>query len=162
VKLAESDGYVKFLPRLEKQSIYHYISRENAIAEYTQIDPTHPSSLLYTKNKRGEMVLVGAMYGAPADMTPDELDARLPIGIAHWHEHVNFCGPQPSAIRDGTARVDGPTVAKWLSITSEQQCEAVGGRFVPRLFGWMAHVYLFAGNDPKTIWGEGHSSMHMH
>ena len=37
------------------------------------------------------------------------------------------------------------------------------GRFVPRLFGWMAHVYLFAGDDPAAIWGgEARDHMHVH
>jgi hypothetical protein len=29
-------------------------------------------------------------------------------------------------------------------------------------FGWMAHVYLFAGDDPKVIWGEEHATMDVH
>jgi hypothetical protein len=30
------------------------------------------------------------------------------------------------------------------------------------MFGWMAHVYMFASDDPKVIWGEGHGSMDVH
>jgi hypothetical protein len=26
----------------------------------------------------------------------------------------------------------------------------------------MAHVYLFAGDDPRTIWGDDHGSMDVH
>ena len=44
-----------------------------------------------------------------------------------------------------------------------QTSPAAGGRFVPRLFGWMAHVYMFGGDDPLTIWGGEHADhMHMH
>jgi hypothetical protein len=52
--------------------------------------------------------------------------------------------------------------ARWLAINTRQACTAAGGRFVPRIFGWMAHVYLFAGDDPKVIWGEEHTSMDVH
>jgi len=37
----------------------------------------------------------------------------------------------------------------------------VGGRFVPRLFGWMMHVMAFESDDPKVIWGEGAEHDHM-
>ena len=33
-------------------------------------------------------------------------------------------------------------------IATAEACEAVGGRFRPRLFGWMVHVMAFAGVDP--------------
>ena len=161
VAAAERDGYVKFLPWLAEQSIYHYNSIPNVLATITAFDVTRPSSLLYEKGAKGEMVLVGAMYTALPSATPDDLDARLPLGVAHWHEHVNFCGPTPESVRAGTAKVDGPSLARWLAITTREECVAAGGRFVPRLFGWMAHVNLFAGDDPKVIWG-GHGRDHMH
>ena len=39
----------------------------------------------------------------------------------------------------------------------------MGGRFVPRIFGWMVHAEVFAGDDPAAIWGgdehgHGHGS----
>ena len=161
VAVAEHEGYVKFLPWLEEQDVYHYNNIQNVFSSISAFDATKPSSLLYRK-VNGTLVLIGAMYTALPGATLDELDARLPLGVAHWHEHVNFCGPQLAAVRDSKV-VDGLAVARWLAITSRADCTAAGGRFVPRLFGWMAHVYMFGGNDPLTIWGGEHADhMHMH
>lgn len=163
VKVAEGDGYVKFLPWLEDQAIYHYNNIGNAMATFSAFDATKPVSLLYKKDQHGDLKLVGAMYNAPPNATPADLDARLPTSIAHWHEHVNFCAANPDSVRAGVVKPDAATAAKWLKITTREECTAVGGRFVPRIFGWMAHVYLFAGDDPNTIWGgEDHGSMDVH
>jgi hypothetical protein len=163
VKAAERDGYVKFLPWLENQAIYHYNNIGNALATMAGFDATRPVSLLYKKDDHGELKLVGAMYSAPPNATPADLDTRLPTSIAHWHEHVDFCAASPDSVRAGVVKPDAATAAKWLKITTREECAAVGGRFVPRIFGWMAHVYLFAGDDPKTIWGgDDHGSMDVH
>jgi hypothetical protein len=161
VAVAEQEGYVKFLPWLEEQDIYHYNNIQNVFTSISAFDPTKPSSLLY-RRENGKLILVGAMYTALPGSTPDDLDARLPLGVAHWHEHVNFCGPRAQAVRDAK-QIDGAEVAKWLTITTREDCNAAGGQFVPRLFGWMAHVYMFGGDDPLTIWGGEHADhMHMH
>jgi hypothetical protein len=162
VALAEHDGYVEFMPWLENQAIYHYNNVANVLGTLGSFDATRPVSLLYKKDAAGKMQLVGAMYSAVPSATPADLDARLPTSIAHWHEHVDFCGPQPDSVRAGTQKVDGPSTARWLKITTREECAAAGGRFVPRLFGWMAHVYLFGGDDPSVIWGGEHGSMDMH
>ncbi len=172
VAAAERDGYVRFLPWLDDQDIYHYNNLQNVFESLSDFDATRPASLLYRKRK-GKLELVGAMYVAVPGSTPADLDARLPLGVAHWHEHVNFCGPRPDSVRaaarrvDGTpvVKVDGAAVARWLRITTPEACATAGGVFVPRLFGWMAHVYLFGGNDPRTIWGDAHADhmrMRMH
>ncbi|MEP6690887.1 MAG: hypothetical protein ABJD07_07010 [Gemmatimonadaceae bacterium] len=161
VAVAEAEGYRKFLPRVAEQPIYHYNNIQNAIAGYSRFDATKPVSLLYRKGPRGELVLVGVMYSAPPSATAEEIDGRLPLGVAHWHEHINFCGPTLEAYQNGSAATDGASTAKWLRITSREECTAAGGRFVPRLFGWMTHAYIFAGDDPKQIWG-GEGKQHMH
>jgi hypothetical protein len=162
VKTAEADGYVKFLPFVENQIVYHYNHMGNAMSILGGFDATKPVSLLYKKDTKGTMKLVGAMYNAMPNATPQELDAKLPMSIAHWHEHVDFCAASPDSVRAGVIKPDAATAAKWLKITTRDECTAVGGRFIPRVFGWMAHVYLFAGDDPKVIWGEGHGSMDVH
>src|SRR5205823_638767 len=96
------------------------------------------------------------------NVTSAELDSRLPTSVAHWHEHVDFCSASLDSIKSGAVKADAPTTAKFLKINTRQDCSAAGGRFIPRIFGWMAHVYLFAGDDPKVIWGEEHGSMDMH
>ena len=163
VALAEQDGYMRFLPWLEKQDIYHYNNIQNVMATLNTFDATKPVSLLYRKNAAGKFILVGAMYSALPGAPMDELDARVPVSIAHWHEHVNFCGPRPDSARALAAKPDSATLAKWLHITSQEGCSAVGGIFLPRLFGWMAHAYLFGHQDIKTVWGgEEHDHMKMH
>jgi hypothetical protein len=162
VSVAEREGYIKFLPWLEDQPIYHYNNIQNVLASVQQFDATKPVSLLYKKDAAGKMSLVGAMYSSAVGSVED-MDARLPLGIAHWHEHVDFCSPSPDSIRVGAQKLDPASTAKWLAISTREGCNAVGGRFVPRVFGWMAHVYLFADtDDPKVIWGEEHSSMNVH
>lgn len=162
VALAERDGYQRFLPWLEDQDIYHYNNLQNVMATFDAFDATRPVSLLYRKSKSGKLVLVGAMYSALPGAALDELDARLPVSIAHWHEHVNFCGPRPDSLRAGAVRTDSATLAKWLDITSPDKCRAAGGIFLPRLFGWMAHAYLFGKQDIRSVWGgEEHDHMKM-
>ncbi len=66
---------------------------------------------------------------------------------------MNWCLPPAGArerwaeMKDG-ARVFGPR----SPIATREACDAVGGRFVPHLFGWMVHVQAFAGDDPAVIW----------
>jgi hypothetical protein len=157
VKVAERDGYYRNMPWLEDQPIYHYNSMQNSkAAERGEFDPAKPISLLYKKNDRGQLMLVGAMYGTSASAAPDSLDALLPISMAHWHQHVNLCYPSPTVGRYLSGKVDARLVFLMkvlVGITSAAECEAAGGRFVSSEAGWMAHVYMFVGsNDPKAIW----------
>ena len=151
VKLAERDGYYRAMATLEALPIYHYNSLPNFnAASEGNFDLTKPVSLLYQKDAQGQMKLVGAMYAARTGAAPSQLDSLLPISMAHWHEHVNLCYPVRAP------RV-GPAAVFWLklyfSITSASECAAAGGQFVPSDAGWMAHVYMFAGDgDPKVIW----------
>jgi hypothetical protein len=52
------------------------------------------------------------------------------------------------------------------SISTREECEQAGGRFLPHVFGWMIHVYPYE-KDPAAIWAMNtkHDSMdhaHMH
>jgi hypothetical protein len=161
VAAAERDGYERFLPWLAEQSVYHYNNVRHAIAAAARTDLARPSSLLYRKDADGRLRLVGAMYTAPAGATPDELDARLPLGIAHWHKHVDFCGPRIDPRTLASQPTDSATLARWLAIDTREACAAAGGVFLPELFGWMAHVNAFDADTPAEIWG-GHGRDHMH
>ena len=162
VKLAEQDGYQRFLPWLAEQDIYHYNNIQNVMTSVDTFDITRPVSLLYRKNKGGALVLVGAMYSALPGASMNDLDARLPVSVAHWHEHVNFCGPRPDSVRAGVVRTGSATLARWLRITSPDTCRAAGGVFLPRLFGWMTHAYLFGKQDIASVWGGAqHDHMRM-
>jgi hypothetical protein len=160
---ALADGYEIFLPNVP-QPQYHFTRHDyGALAQHT-FDPTKPTSLLYTKTPDGGYKLVGAMYTDRVDAPEDELNQRIPLSIAHWHQHINFCQAPPDTT-DKKAAYFGPTAKFGLlgSITTEVDCKTAGGTFRPHLFGWMVHVYPYE-TDPKKVWSvddddQGHDNM---
>src|SRR6266704_1765206 len=92
VRVAEADGFRQFLPGVP-QPVYHFTNRRWALAEMLRFDPAKTTSLLYRKQPGGTFELVGAMYAAPGRASLDQLDARVPLSVARWHEHVNWCVP---------------------------------------------------------------------
>jgi len=93
---ALADGFQIFLPNLP-QPQYHFTNYRNAFVAQFKFDPTRPTSLLYKKTADG-YELVGAMYTAPRRDSEDQLNERVPLSVARWHKHVNFCLP-PKACR---------------------------------------------------------------
>ncbi|HEX6496427.1 MAG TPA: hypothetical protein VF018_13140 [Acidobacteriaceae bacterium] len=157
---ALADGYVIFLPDVP-QPIYHFTKREYGFEAAFHFDPLKPTSLLYKKTTDGGYKLVGAMYTDRKAASEDELNERIPLSIARWHQHINFC----KAPKGQEAAYFGPDAKFGLrgSITTEEACNAAGGEFRPHLFGWMVHVYPYE-TDPKKIWSvddhdEGHDNM---
>jgi hypothetical protein len=148
VKNAEADGFRPFLPGV-KQTMYHYSSLANAAKAAFTFDAAAPTSLLYEKRPDGSMRLIGAMYTAPARLTEDELDKRIPLSVVQWHLHVNLCLP-PRDRRDEMFRRE-PRFGLQGSITTKEACDAAGGTFLPRIFGWMVHVYPWEGTM-DAIW----------
>ena len=157
---ALADGYRIFLPNLP-QSQYHFTQYDNARNAGTHFDLSKPTSLLYRKTPDGGYRLIGAMYTDRVDATEAELNDRIPLSIARWHQHVNFCrGPVGQL-----SGYLGPNAKFGLlgSISTKEDCDAAGGKFYPHVFGWMMHVYPFE-TDPKKIWStddddEGHDNM---
>ncbi|MDF2773917.1 MAG: hypothetical protein K0S86_3414, partial [Geminicoccaceae bacterium] len=88
VRAAEREGYRMFAPGVKNQNVYHFTKLGAAIREHFRFDPAQPTSLLYKPDADGSLRLVGAMYTAPKDATPDELNERVPLGIARWHLHT--------------------------------------------------------------------------
>ncbi len=91
-------------------------------------------------------------------------DARVPLSATRWHLHTNVCVPKPIWDGDAWARTlaDGrPVFGPDSPIATEAGCDDVGGRFLPTVFGWMAHVNLFA-EDPADVWNAmyGHEDEH--
>ena len=122
-----------------------------------RFDPTKPTSLLYRKRPDGSFELVGAMYADRAGASEDELNERIPLALARWHEHVNWCVPPPGARERWTETKDGrPVFGPKSPIATPDACAAAGGRFLPRIFGWMVHVTVFGSDDPRVIWGHAH------
>jgi len=152
VHQAEADGFRAFFPNVP-QPVYHYTSRANGLAARRGFDVTRPTSLLYRPDGHGGFTLVGVMYTAPRRTTLEELNRRVPLSIARWHEHVNWCLP-PAGQRARWAEMrDGePVFGPKSAIATREACDAVGGRFIPHLFGWMVHVQAFASDDPAVIW----------
>jgi hypothetical protein len=89
---ALSDGYKIFFPNVP-QPQYHFTNYENGREASSHFDPHKPTSLLYTKTGDDGYKLVGAMYTDRVDATKDELNDRVPLSIARWHQHINFCKP---------------------------------------------------------------------
>ncbi|MGC2313671.1 MAG: hypothetical protein WA516_13545 [Candidatus Acidiferrales bacterium] len=145
-KVALADGYKIFFPNFP-QPIYHFTSRSNALRAQFTFDPTRPTSLLYKKVCDGYQ-LVGAMYTAPLRYTEDQLNQRVPLSVARWHKHVNFClapwgTPQ--------SQVDHTKFGFAGSISTKEACSAAGGHFIPVVFNWMVHVYPYQ-SDPSKLW----------
>jgi hypothetical protein len=157
---ALADGYEIFLQNIP-QPQYHFTKTEYARAAWTHFDPLKPTSLLYKKTADSGYTLVGAMYTDRVDANEDELNDRIPLSIARWHQHTNFC----KAPAGQKAAYFGPDAKFGLlgSITTRESCEAEGGVFFPHIFGWMVHVYPYE-SDPKRIWStddddQGHDNM---
>jgi hypothetical protein len=150
---------------VKHQRVYHFTSWRNAIATRVSFDPASPTSLLYKEDPAGRMTLVGVMYTESPRTSLDELNRRLPLSIAHWHEHVNWCLPPRGQLDRWRDSSNGKPVFGPLGpIATQAGCDSVGGRFLPRVFGWMVHVNAFAGDDPKVIWaveepGDDHMKM---
>jgi len=147
-RVAEQDGFTPFLADIP-QPQYHFTNWHNAVAAQFSFDPTRPTSLLYTKTSTG-YELIGAMYTAPRSATLADLDARVPLSIAHWHEHVNFCKAPAGMGRDAYFW-PGAKFGLAGSIATQDACQAAGGTFIPVLFNWMVHVYPFA-TSPADVW----------
>lgn len=183
-EVALGDGFVPFLPNIP-QEVYHFTNYSYAYREYRgDFDPARPASLLYTRKAFGGYRLVGAMYSAPAALPPSELDERVPLSIARWHQHTNICLPNGITLGDlirGNVGASDPHVAGRLdrrgrgafaaaasrrygfmadgrfgftgTIADPAECESAGGHFLKLAFGWMVHVYPFAGDDLKVAFG---------
>jgi len=155
-KVALADGYKIFLPNLPQKQ-YHFTNYWNALRARNGFDPSRPTSLLYEKNGN-DYKLIGVMYTAQKDASEDELNSRIPLSIAQWHAHVNLCMPP----RDRRQEAMPPNAKFGLggSITTKEECDAAGGKFMPQIFGWMVHIYPFE-QKPEDIWSVERQHNHM-
>jgi hypothetical protein len=156
---ALADGYRIFLPNIP-QPMYHFTKTENGMAARRHFDPQKPTSLLYRKTPDGDYKLIGVMYTDRVDANEDEINDRVPLSIARWHQHVNFC----KAPAGQWSAYFGPNAKFGLmgSIHTQEECDAAGGVFLPHVLGWMVHVYPYE-KDPKDVWSvdddHGHDNM---
>ena len=157
---ALADGFRIFLPNIP-QPLYHFTKGEYARQAQYRFDPLKPTSLLYKKTADGGYRLIGVMYTDRVGASEEELNERIPLSIARWHQHVNFCKAPPGQ----WAANFGPDAKFGMmgSIHTREACEAAGGVFIPHVLGWMVHVYPYE-TDPKMIWSidddaAGHDNM---
>jgi hypothetical protein len=148
--IALNDGYKIFLPNIP-QPEYHFTNYKNGFLEAFFFDPARPTSLLYKKTSDG-YELVGAMYTMPKRATEDQLNERVPLSVAMWHLHTNLCMTRVGKLRNA----DWTKFGLKGSITTEEACDAEGGRFHPVIFGWMVHVYPYEDSLDKIF------AMHHH
>lgn len=154
---ALADGFKIFLPNIPQKQ-YHFTNYWYGFEAGFRFNPEHPTSLLYDKTADGYK-LAGVMYTDSAKASEDELNDRVPLSIAQWHEHVNFCLPPKG--QESEAWQKNSKFGMGGSISTKAACDQVGGRFVPLVFGWMVHVYP---NEkyPADVWGMGPGVQHGH
>jgi len=145
--VALAEGFRIFMPNLP-QSEYHFTNYYNGYLESFSFDPTRPTSLLYKKTKTG-YDLIGAMYTMPKRVTEEQLNERVPLGIAQWHLHTNLCMPP----KEERGHADLTKFGLQGSILTKEACAEAGGTFYPVIFGWMVHVYPFEDSREK-VWGQ--------
>ena len=145
--VALAEGFTIFLPNVP-QPMYHFTNWQYAVGEAFRFDPSKPTSLLYEK-KGNDYKLIGAMYTAPVRFTEEQLNERIPLSVAQWHQHVNMCKPPKGHELEQLGK--NPRFGLNGSISTRQECDAAGGTFVPHLFGWMVHVYPWE-KTPDAIW----------
>lgn len=152
-----ADGYKIFLPNVP-QKMYHFTNYKYAFEAAFTFNPGHPTSLLYEKHG-DDYKLVGVMYTAPKRFNQDDLDQRIPLSIAQWHEHVNLC--MPPADRKKEALAPNAKFGLRGSITTKEECDANGGIFRPLVFNWMVHLYPLEDSEAE-IWAVDRGHDHDH
>src|SRR5271156_622519 len=125
---ALADGYVIANPKLE-QPQYHFNSEANAREADVRFDPSKPTSLLYRRTPYQQYKLEGVMYTARPNATEDELNQRIPLSIARWHEHINFCAAPANKVNEYHGA--HPKFGMFGSIHTAEACKAEGGTFMP-------------------------------
>jgi hypothetical protein len=95
------------------------------------------------------------MYSMPRRASLDKLNDRVPLSIAHWHQHVNWCVPKRGEMSRWTETKNGaPVFGPDSPIATKAECDAVDGDFHEHLLGWMIHANVFAGDNLGAIWAD--------
>jgi hypothetical protein len=133
---AESAGYRSRLPEtMQQRRRMLHVARPRSRPGATEFDAAAPQALLYRRDESGRFQLAGAMFVAPEGATEADLDVRIPLSVARWHQHLDVCrGP------------NGERRPRYLRATTASACEAVGGRFRTES-RYMVHVMVDSGDD---------------
>jgi hypothetical protein len=157
-KKALADGYVIGNPKVV-QPQYHFTNDANVRLADTQFDPTRPSSLLYYQTPTQRYKLEGVMFTDSTSATEDELNQRIPLSIARWHEHTNFCAAPANKVSEYHG--ENPKFGMFGSIHTAEACKAEGGTFFPIMFSWMIHVFPYE-NNLKDVFSMNDDEAHVH
>jgi len=137
---ALADGYFIANPKAE-QLQYHFMNKANGVEAEEHFDPAKPSALLYRKTPHKMYKLEGVMYTARLHTSEDELNQRLPLSIARWHQHTNFCAAPEDRVKEYFGA--RPKFGMFGSIKTKEACDAARGTFFPYMFNWMVHVFPY-------------------
>lgn len=157
-KKALADGYVIGNPSVE-QPQFHFTNNANVRLADTQFDPTKPSSLLYYHTATQRYRLEGVMFTDSTSASLQELNQRIPLSIARWHEHTNFCAAPANKVSEYHG--ENPKFGMFGSIHTAEACKAEGGTFFPIMFSWMIHVFPYE-SDFKDVFSMNDDMPHVH
>jgi hypothetical protein len=152
------DGYVIANAKL-KQPQYHFMNEGNTREADLHFDARKPTALLYRRTPLQEYKLEGVMYTTSPDATEDELNQRIPLSIARWHRHVNYCAAPEDRIKDYKAA--HPKFGMFGSINTEEACTAERGTFHAHIFTWMIHIFPYEP-DFKEVFSMNDDVAHVH
>jgi hypothetical protein len=157
-KNAIKDGYAQANPGVD-QPQFHFNNDANAKLADTTFDPSRPTSLLYFRTPTQRFKLEGVMFTAGNSATEDELDQRVPLSVARWHKHTNFCAAPKDKVKEYFG--DHPKFGMFGSIHTREACNAEGGTFLPVVFTWMIHVFPYE-SDFKDQFSMNDDVIHVH
>ena len=157
-KKAIADGYIQGNPEV-KQNQYHFTNEAYARVADQQFDPSRPTSLLYISTETQRFKLEGVMFTTRPNATEDDLNQRIPLSVAHWHKHINFCGAPADKVKEYLG--DHPKFGMFGSIHTKAACEAEGGTFMPTVFTWMIHVFPYE-TDSTQVFSMNDDIAHVH
>jgi hypothetical protein len=157
-KKAIADGYIQGNPTVD-QPQFHFTNEANAKLADTKFDPSHPTSLLYYQTPTQKFKLEGVMFTDRPNASEDELNDRIPLSVARWHKHTNFCGAPANKVKEYFG--DHPKFGMFGSIHTKEACDAEGGKFFPVVFTWMIHVFPYE-DDFKNVFSMNDDEIHVH
>ncbi len=157
-KKAVADGYIQVNPTVD-QPQFHFNNEAHAKLADSEFDPTRPTSLLYFRTPTQKFKLEGVMFTARPNATEDELNQRIPLSVARWHKHTNFCAAPEKKVKEYFGKT--PKFGMFGSIHTREACDAEGGKFFPVLFTWMIHVFPYE-EDIKDVFSMNDDVPHFH
>jgi hypothetical protein len=157
-KKAVADGFVMANPSVD-QPQFHFNNQANIKLANTQFDPTKPSSLLYRRTPTQRFKLEGVMFTDRVDAGAEDLDKRIPLSVARWHKHTNFCAAPAGKVKEYQGA--HPKFGMFGSIHTKEACEAEGGVFYPAIFNWMIHVFPYEESF-KDVFSMNDDVAHVH